>query len=185
MQVRLLVSFVEEFPGIAVEFCHAQEAVGLIILRRVGERDAQQVHLEALIFQVGRLLEDVVPGQFVPALLEDMGDRLRDDVAAQSHEVAGSRVGTHFSMKTAYSLTSGSSAHAGSPACLVNCVVWSPCAFSSPAGLSTVSLAGIPRMNLELEADGSDFRGNPEAPRPLVAVRVPSGSGAAFWGRIV
>ena len=25
-------------------------------------------------------------------------------------------------------------------------------------------LAGIPRMNLELEADGSEFRGNPEAP---------------------
>jgi hypothetical protein len=37
-------------------------------------------------------------------------------------------------------------------------------------------------MNLELETDGSDFRGNPEAPRPLVAVRVPSGSGAAFLG---
>jgi hypothetical protein len=92
MQVRSLVSLVEEFPGIAVEFCHAQEAVRLIILRRVGERGAPEVHLEALIFQAGRLLEDVVPRQFVPGLLEDMGDRLRDDVAAQSHEVAGSRV---------------------------------------------------------------------------------------------
>jgi hypothetical protein len=37
-------------------------------------------------------------------------------------------------------------------------------------------------MNLELEADGSDFRGNPEVPRRLVAVRGPSDPGAAFWG---
>jgi hypothetical protein len=41
-------------------------------------------------------------------------------------------------------------------------------------------LTGIPRMNAELEVDGSDFLGFPEVPPWLVAGRAPSGPGAAF-----
>jgi len=37
-------------------------------------------------------------------------------------------------------------------------------------------------MNLEPEADCSDFRGNPEVPRRLVAGRVPSDPERAFLG---
>lgn len=37
-------------------------------------------------------------------------------------------------------------------------------------------------MNFELEADGTDFWGNPGVPRRLVAVRAPSDPGAAFLG---
>src|SRR6266446_4218597 len=46
--------------------------------------------------------------------------------------------GAHFFMNAIYSMTSGSCAHAGSPACFVNCVVRTPCTLSSPAGVSTV-----------------------------------------------
>src|SRR5882762_8559663 len=50
----------------------------------------------------------------------------------------GLSFGAHFFRNAIYSITSGSCAHAGSPACLVNCVVKTPCTFSSPAGVSTV-----------------------------------------------
>src|SRR4030088_1956695 len=71
-------------------------------------------------------------------------DTIYPDRATKS---PGLSFGTHFFMNSTYSFTSGSSAHAGSPACLVNCVEVMTCAFSKPAGSSTVltELVGLAR----------------------------------------
>src|SRR3979409_1283257 len=71
-------------------------------------------------------------------------DTIYPDRATKS---PGLSFGTHFFMNSTYSFTSASLAQAGSPACLVNCVVLMPCALSKPAGSITVltELVGLAR----------------------------------------
>jgi hypothetical protein len=69
----------------------------------------------------------------------------------------GLSFGTHFFMNSTYSFTSGSLAHAGSPACLVNCVVMMPCALAPSCGppeTRPFAIPGpkIPRPNNESAA---------------------------------
>ena len=71
----------EGLPVLAVELHHLQLLVDAVVGRRGRDRNSRQQQIELDIVQAGGLLQHVLAGQLVAALLEHLNQQLRGDVA--------------------------------------------------------------------------------------------------------